>query len=1645
MDPGDAKEPLRHYRPKNAPKSPYTRVKIDRGAHGISDVRCFPEQQEEDADFEFVSMPDSSPSSSSAAGRGDLKRAERDRAKGPPTAPRRALLQAPVAPQVRKEAPKLGPRTPEKATGAAQPVAVTMQQPMEDSLYEPMDIIGKPLSLFTSTSPCPTPPLGVKKEHSHATVQNLPVGEGFEESFEYEPLDIVRSKAASLGSQGTGTLTAGQLRTLGAAFKSGDSMELNSLYVRSPSSNGKSPLLETGANTLVDDGGDGDVVGTIRNLPDNGGLDESFEYQPFQVSSGMSLSAASKPVKSATREEQGEAQSMQEDYLVPSDLDPMLGNADDVGETASTSGGPYAYTVHDRRYTVDSVDSLPPQKGTVAGPMSQTGTDGYVVTHKEWVRMSRRQPHATQLAAGSRTTQPAAGFTTDEQAQYVDPAQRLPSPLPGGTLPATSAYMDFDGEDKNKSSTVSGPRLPLTQSDSSASFYQPLVNPEHFLPSETYYQRLMDLSKTNRKHRMAMMPPLDPKLSASEQYRHRIVQHLLETEESYIKTLRLLLDTYAPAIADLPSRTGLVRLLEKLRVFFTTIQKILSLHHMFKIGLSGPVSDWSSKQKIGTVFEGGFSKAMVVEVYSEYIEQFSTVSTAVQTGRRTQHLFAEVLRCCDQENGLRLNLESLLLRPVQRFPQFLLIIQDLLRHTEKDHPDRVPLQLALTRIENVTEQLNQRKRLSDQLHLVDRLRNRIMNLPLDMFAEKVRLVSQDEVCQVKVKLGKSLWKKRCLFLFCNQLVCTSVLRPSSPFALRSPDDYSYKFKWRKRLQDVTIIASDLDEETTSAKVVSKQFKTGQAEETYFPKPDGGDLALQLRHERSVLLHDMRMVTKIAALVATLRQERLPITMQAVQEASQSIQKRLTVVEDELRRCEAYRLDIGIPESMTGSSIRHLSFIMSSPSARFSWVKSFNRTKLMLAEADTPSWLHSGSNGSGLTADQIRVCSLESPLLVHTVPVMLTRDSMTMELGVQVTVPNTLEGMTQYAPPYIWVCSNGGATAAQISIIAGVHVDPVIVECFQCVQSRVLCMIFVPGDNSTLKPKRGGTDTNEPESTVWIGTQSKTIQVFKAGMSDARMPLLQLKCVDSVLSLEYFNEYRFAGLADGSVVMFSKNSSGLWDSNNCSRVVLTTQPVTCAAVFGEEVFLAAGHDIHVISTLSNTVVETFNSAENANKKKEVQAVHGMLGIGIGLWLFHRHSAFIKLIHAETKEFMQEFDIQSTVRRHQKELGLSDTAVDHLYVTKLEHSPGQLWIGTSCGVVVLLPVPRLGGVPRVMGSPLISHHGNGGPVRIIVPVTSQMQLSVSDQPVQFPGDKPMSSPPSLSPSPSPCPAPGQKGVASPLATGSAQPLPVSSAKKVNITSPKRPPGPPPLPPDPITKAEKPRNAPPQLDTISADMRPRAESGAYDRAADMGEDASSIYDSVEGTDRVQAEGTLPGSSQPPHHGTMPVTEGREREEIKEMTAEEEEEEDDEYVQEASAEQAKRATNTKKAAAQQVTEPIYELAGMPNFGAVTNKYSYNRLQCGTLTASPGSSPTPNHTQQDQSSYTSLFEHAEPIDPAASIEERRRNSKFKRKGTDQIVIEQQYIVCGGLGAAYHFDAKSSKSAQLQDTGGQLLVWELHD
>ena len=74
-----------------------------------------------------------------------------------------------------------------------------------------------------------------------------------------------------------------------------------------------------------------------------------------------------------------------------------------------------------------------------------------------------------------------------------------------------------------------------------------------------------------------------------------------------------------------------------------------------------------------------------------------TVMQILKKAIKKKTKFVTFLRQKYNQTKTSLSLQGLLLKPIQRFPQYILFLQDLLRFTHTTHPDKMHRQMALTR------------------------------------------------------------------------------------------------------------------------------------------------------------------------------------------------------------------------------------------------------------------------------------------------------------------------------------------------------------------------------------------------------------------------------------------------------------------------------------------------------------------------------------------------------------------------------------------------------------------------------------------------------------------------------------------------------------------------------------------------------------------------------------------------------------------------------------------------------------------------------------------------------------------------------------------------------------------------------------
>jgi Rho guanine nucleotide exchange factor 10 len=144
-----------------------------------------------------------------------------------------------------------------------------------------------------------------------------------------------------------------------------------------------------------------------------------------------------------------------------------------------------------------------------------------------------------------------------------------------------------------------------------------------------------------------------------------------------------------------------------------------------------------------------FYRREVIAHYVKYVNNFTDAMATLQKNIKRKQKFVTFLEQKYRESKTSLSLQGLLLKPVQRFPQYILFLQDLIKYTPPHHPDRVTLQLALARCETIAEHLNEAKRTKEQQTIVAHLSSRVTQLPFKLRDSPNRcLLLQEQVTRL---------------------------------------------------------------------------------------------------------------------------------------------------------------------------------------------------------------------------------------------------------------------------------------------------------------------------------------------------------------------------------------------------------------------------------------------------------------------------------------------------------------------------------------------------------------------------------------------------------------------------------------------------------------------------------------------------------------------------------------------------------------------------------------------------------------------------------------------------------------------------------------------------------------------------------
>jgi RhoGEF domain/PH domain len=173
-------------------------------------------------------------------------------------------------------------------------------------------------------------------------------------------------------------------------------------------------------------------------------------------------------------------------------------------------------------------------------------------------------------------------------------------------------------------------------------------------------------------------------------------------------------------------------------------------------------------------------------MYAAYVNKYNSSLAALEEASRANSKFQQFLNKQAVKKVCKgLDIHAFLILPIQRIPRYVMLLDDMFKFTDRQHPDYESLQTALAKMRDIADYVNERKREAENLNQVLRVQSRITGKYEALTAPSRRYVREGPL----LELCGGEKKNRYYFLFNDLLVCTN------------PPSSTWKRLWRSSVRN----------------------------------------------------------------------------------------------------------------------------------------------------------------------------------------------------------------------------------------------------------------------------------------------------------------------------------------------------------------------------------------------------------------------------------------------------------------------------------------------------------------------------------------------------------------------------------------------------------------------------------------------------------------------------------------------------------------------------------------------------------------------------------------------------------------------------------------------------------------------------
>ncbi|GFY51373.1 rho guanine nucleotide exchange factor 17 [Trichonephila inaurata madagascariensis] len=750
--------------------------------------------------------------------------------------------------------------------------------------------------------------------------------------------------------------------------------------------------------------------------------------------------------------------------------------------------------------------------------------------------------------------------------------------------------------------------------------------------------------------------------------RTHVVYEILETEKSYVESLQTLTTKYMGALKS-TDYNGVVEGGIVDEIFFQ-IPEILHIHEEFLESLTQRCTNWDVKFTVGDLFVEAFTKQQVIDTYTAFINNWKCAKDATKIATQAKPAFARFLEHMSREHKGKLALDALLIMPVQRIPRYELLLKELLKHTTLDHPDHHLLVQAQKEVHDLAVKINRVEREAFQLEQmqarVKEIENHIEGV-VDLCVPERAFIRHDVVT---IPGGLGTKKERCLFLFSDILLITSIKRRST--AMRKPSATPTSSPSQSPF-------SVLD--SNKYKLLTK-FSIDSME---IAKSNDVSLKRAMR-DIATLEEDIHILNQIKDLVGKLSSHHQTLE-DVVRDLTNGVSKQM--LEKQNNDYSLISLEMTIT---TQERVESLTIQFTSPERRAVWSAAFSEAKQRLGRKLPPE-------------------------LKKAMPIRKTR------AGLQFTCAAATLGCNQQGMREVWVCNSDGYVG-QVCVLSLVP-EPTVMSCNGVCNARILTIASIPAACTMVSEKsRWKAPAVDTAAGVSIEVQEVEEEAGEDAGSSGNIQLDSESSDDDDDETESADEGKEERKRGSSIPREED------DMDNKQPTMWLGTEDGCIHVYNCN---------DNIRTKKNKIKIQHSAAIQCIITDTERFVLCMVTSGLGVWISATPSAVIRLFHATSYEPIFDVNVAPTVAKILS-AATDDIIKQHksacLRVTALLACKDLLWIGTSAGVILTLPLPHLTSstihvddIPSVTGLP----HGHTGHVRFLTCV--EMNPGIPMDPAGF----------------------------------------------------------------------------------------------------------------------------------------------------------------------------------------------------------------------------------------------------------------------------------------------------------------------